>query len=853
MIAGVFSDWWNDLFGDGDPKAVKKILQDYDNYLQYQDVFSLIGNTIIWGLIRGLYKLNSILEQTIYQSFELKDILNAAGLNALYISLINKVLAILCVVTLMYIGIKFATSKHPPKFKNVLINLFLGMILIFGSSSLIDEGLNISKNFYGDMASVSQHDKSSSPSFQIIQNNVTDISVILSNDANKIENIPIDKRNALTSKNFKIANINSVITPADAKDMAKSEKIDEIQKERLNALQYRLELDDSGTEIPVEIQDEGLAKMAYTSGYRRYSSKPGIIFAGQASLTLAYLFMLFTIVSCIIELGFKKFYLVITGATDFETGQRMKTAIEDVANSFLLLAFTILELRIYTLMLSGIGDLYAADKLNGFLYVIGLIALTIALFKGSQTVTKIFGVDTSLKNGGNSLMSMFALGSIMKNAGKGVKNIGNAGKEGLSNLNNIRKNGFTKRKNVTPSEETNDSSGNEDMNTPKSEKTVSDVFGKNSLKNGLTKAAEGLGYMKERGVKETGNDVKEKAKEKASDAIKEKLEGTRAEKIANTIKNPADVLNNQKEKASDFTNEVKDAYSEGEVSAALKNNETKEKPKEKNQQKPTPPIISEDRSEKRIPELPKRTTESDENQIVLPKDGSGSESQKPSKEENQNQVKKHISDLPETTTEAAGNQTLPKNDPDSQSRKSTNTANKNQTEKHISDLPGAKVEKEAAGVGLPKNSANAAPNSMVKGDKSENYVSDLNRSNDSKSFEVNSDSTRIDLPKQKTGKISYKENKSTFTRGGTQNISIKDSQRSEGGNETLVSYSLQESVEPTQTLVSRETAPKPITKTHSGYRPANVAFSSPSKIEVTKGTKEKNNVLKEQLLKDIKK
>lgn len=47
MIGGIFSDWWNDLFGDGDPKTVKKILQDYDNYLQYQDVFSLIGNTII--------------------------------------------------------------------------------------------------------------------------------------------------------------------------------------------------------------------------------------------------------------------------------------------------------------------------------------------------------------------------------------------------------------------------------------------------------------------------------------------------------------------------------------------------------------------------------------------------------------------------------------------------------------------------------------------------------------------------------------------------------------------------------------------------------------------------------------
>lgn len=104
---------------------------------------------------------------------------------------------------------------------------------------------------------------------------------------------------------------------------------------------------------------------------------------------------------------------MIAASTDFETGQRMKSAIEDISQSFLLLAFTILELRIYTLMLSGIGDLHAAGKINGFLYVVALIVLTIALFKGSQSVTKIFGVDTSLKNGSNSL-SMFALGNIAK-------------------------------------------------------------------------------------------------------------------------------------------------------------------------------------------------------------------------------------------------------------------------------------------------------------------------------------------------------------------------------------------------------------------------------------------------------
>ncbi|HAQ7748709.1 TPA: hypothetical protein IX743_002866, partial [Enterococcus faecium] len=505
IIGGIFSgiaNWWSGLFGDGDadPKTVTKVLQDYGNYLQYQDVFSWICNTFLWGLIKGLYNLNTLLEKTIYQSFDLKDLLNAAGVNELFQSLISKVLALFCVVTLIYLGLKFFMSKHPPKIKNILVNLFMAMILIFGGSSLIDEGLNISKNFYGDVTAANKADKTGSPAFQIIQNNVIDVSTLLETDPNKVESLPTDKRNALTAKNFKTANINSVIIPKEAAKMADEDKsgLSDIQKDRLRALQYRLELDDNGKEIPVEISDEGLAKYVYTSGYRRYISSPGIILAGESSLSVAYLFILFTIVTCIIELVFKKFYLVIAASTDFETGQRMKSAIEDISQSFLLLAFTILELRIYTLMLSGIGDLHAAGKINGFLYVVALIVLTIALFKGSQSVTKIFGVDTSLKNGSNSLLSMFALGNIAKNVGSGAKNLASAGKSGLSNLNDIRKNGFGNRKDVIPD---NGEEQPDDKATivPNSKKTVSEMFGK--AKNGVSKAAEGLGYVNERGLK----------------------------------------------------------------------------------------------------------------------------------------------------------------------------------------------------------------------------------------------------------------------------------------------------------------------------------------------------------------
>ncbi|HAQ0403012.1 TPA: hypothetical protein ON600_001189 [Enterococcus faecium] len=837
IIGGIFSgiaDWWSGLFGEGDanPKTVTKVLQDYGNYLQYQDVFSWIWNTFLWGLIKGLYNLNTLLEKTIYQSFDLKDLLNAAGVNALFQSLISKVLALFCVVTLIYLGLKFFMSKHPPKVKNILVNLFMAMILIFGGSSLIDEGLNISKSFYGDVTAANKADKTGSPAFQIIQNNVIDVSTLLATDPNKVESLPTDKRNALTAKNFKTANINGIITPDQAAEMADNDKsgLSDLQKDRLKALQYRLELDDNGKEIPVQISDEGLAKYVYTSGYRRYSSKPGIILAGESSLAVAYLFILFTIVTCIIELVFKKFYLVIAASTDFETGQRMKSAIEDISQSFLLLAFTILELRIYTLMLSGIGDLHAAGKINGFLYVVALIVLTIALFKGSQSVTKIFGVDTSLKNGSNSLLSMFALGNIAKNVGSGAKNLASAGKSGLSHLNDIRKNGFGHRKDVTP-DNGEEQSDDKATTVPNSKKTVSEMFGK--AKNGVSKAAEGLGYVNERGLKGTAEDLTEKAK----DTLEEKLDGTRAKELAEAVKNPSEALEKQKEKASEVKEGLKDAYGEGQVNAAVKANTTTEK---ENQEGIVIPSVKDHQE----------ALHSNENSI-----------------EEKNSIE-------ERNSEEGKNGQLPKTDPE-QYRYKPNSDLEN--EKRISDLSKVNQEDKAENEGqLPKTDPEQYRYRSVNSEN-EKRISDLSKRNqevqtdedsivlpNDNGIEVGTEkSTKIGLPKaqnlpMKDSRLNqFKDNDQSFVHqspAGT--VQMKPSRLPENGNLTTVSYNLSESGETgnasVQNVVTREAAPKPIQNVHTGYKPANVAFTAPTKINVTRETKNRNNALKEQLLRDIK-
>lgn len=551
VLGGIFSGiggWFTGLFGDGDadPEKIAKIIQDYGQFIQYQNVFLMIWNEVIWACIRGLYFLNSKLEETIYQSFSLKDILKSAGMNELYEGLTTKVLAILCVLTLMFIGLRFAMSNEPPKPKNIFVNLAMSMIIIFGGNALIDEGVNITQSFYGDITNEEKAADRETPSFELIKSNVFDVSTVLGTDAKKLENIPTKKRNKLTAKNFKTANMNAVIEPDRIDDAISDLKDDDPAKERMEALKYRLDLDDEGKVAPIKIEDDNLAKYFYKSGYRRYTSFPGSILVGQLSLCIAYLFILFTIVTCIIELAFKKVYLGIAAATDFDHGQRRKTAVSDVINCLLLMAFTGLELTVYTRLLSGLATINSSGKINTFLYCLSLICLTMALFKGSQAVTKIFGVDTSLPNNGRSLLSMIGGAAIAKNA---VKGAGSAVKKGASGLNSIRKNSSENKSNGLNNEEAGNTSGsqtngknNESLasnNAPSDEKSVAEAF------------AEKAGYV--------SKDVAEKAK----DGMKGKATSL-ANKVTDPVKNAVDETKGSIDK-------TKGAFEEGQMKALDKN------------------------------------------------------------------------------------------------------------------------------------------------------------------------------------------------------------------------------------------------------------------------------------------
>lgn len=191
--------------------------------------------------------------------------------------------------------------------------------------------------------------------------------------------------------------------------------------------------------------------------------------------------------------------------------------------------------------------------------------------------------------------------------------------------------------------------------------------------------------------------------------------------------------------------------------------------------------------------------------------------------------------LDENNSEEGKNGQLPKTDPE-QYRYKSNTNPEN--EKRISDLPkrNQELQTDDDSIDLPNDNG----------------------------IEVGSGkSTKFDLPKTqnlptKDSRLNqFNENDQSFVHQSTaDNVQMKPSRLPENGNLTTVSYNLTESAETgnvsAQNIVTKEAAPKPINKVHTGYKPANVAFTAPTKINVTRETKNRNNELKEQLLKNIK-
>lgn len=419
---------WDWLIGNKDEvKDALEFLTNYDPYLQFQNIVGWIGNMIGWAWIKFMYLINTGLEKVLLNSFDMAGFLKSQGLTDIQSQFVSTLGFILLVISAILMGIKMIVSKRPPTLKDTITNIVIAVFLLIFSGSIINDLFDISKQSFMDTTQIT----SDPPSIKLIQDNTDDLTIVLKKQAKNIKEG--DLLNKITKDNFKYVDTNELITPDDVDSIA-----DKLENDKAKYLKYKKTTDIDGKVTAVTYKDDWVYKKIAPSGYRRYAANKTVIAVGETSLAVGYIFIIFSIIMCIVELAFKKIYLLVATATDLDTGQRRNKALESVAKSLLLIAFTGLELNIYIRLIEFIGN----NTLAPMIQVVAMVVATYFLFKGSQTVSELFGVDTSIKNGAGSLMATMATLSVVKSVGKGVTS--GAGAITKKGLNAIRNKGINK-------------------------------------------------------------------------------------------------------------------------------------------------------------------------------------------------------------------------------------------------------------------------------------------------------------------------------------------------------------------------------------------------------------------------
>ncbi|TCI68015.1 hypothetical protein EVJ18_12095 [Exiguobacterium sp. IPCH1] len=112
------------------------------------------------------------------------------------------------------------------------------------------------------------------------------------------------------------------------------------------------------------------------------------------------------------ELAFNYVLAILVAPADLHSGQKTKKVIQSILNTFLVIILIFVSIKLYT-----IGTAYLAETLDGFAYLIALIAFSVALIDGPNMVERLFGIDAGLKRGWGVALGAYAAGKGVTSAG----------------------------------------------------------------------------------------------------------------------------------------------------------------------------------------------------------------------------------------------------------------------------------------------------------------------------------------------------------------------------------------------------------------------------------------------------
>lgn len=459
-------DWWQKSTnsGDYDPAKLQKVTEALQNaapYLHYDDFLGRILNQTKWGIVKIFYGFANWASELATDSLDFSGILKSTGLNTNLINGVMGIAAGLMILTLTWVGIKIGTSSKAPQLKNVVWQLAISAFLIGNIQPITNWVVDQSTGVYKGFVQADNDKGTSSLPYQVVQANSNDLLAIIANnfsgfkinngDTNtKWEGVSKDKNGeikdqrqkdvhygsfAMNKSDFDTATSGDLSTTISA-DLAKklSNKANKSKEKPAwdpDNLRYKLAPTGVGTKSNVKgkaysgyyatkvSQSNTAFFKIFNGGYERYSVQFFPVVVALLSMTVAFLLVCFVSVRAFLELAIMQVLSIIIFSTDLETGKRTKAAVQDIFSSALLIAFQGFELAFYRIVAVWMSS-SDAGKIhdNPYLYAVGMIALTWALWEGSSKVQKFFGLDTGLKQGWSKVAGGIAATEYIAGKGK---------------------------------------------------------------------------------------------------------------------------------------------------------------------------------------------------------------------------------------------------------------------------------------------------------------------------------------------------------------------------------------------------------------------------------------------------
>lgn len=369
-------------------------LQEYEDVLQISSMVNDALRSMGWILVRGLSVLIDGLESITDQILLTNTFFNNDQVVE-FVLTIQPFLYVLLAGSFLFTGYLLIFQKKFER-ESFLINLFITLLILGLLSPTMSRIQEFSDGAIAEIEADSLYDGEASLSESILKRNVHDL---IEHDSKNFDATTGESLNAIPTELIDNIRINEIFDKNNYDLSATGNKLAESYV-LWNGKETSLgKLDQSGVEWNNQY-------------YYRYQPNWLTIFVTLGIMGFTLFSIAYKLARLSFELAFNYVLAILVAPADLHSGQKTKKVIQSILNTFLVIILIFVSIKLYT-----IGTAYLAETLDGFAYLISLIAFSVALIDGPNMVERLFGIDAGLKRGWGVALGAYAAGKGVTSAG----------------------------------------------------------------------------------------------------------------------------------------------------------------------------------------------------------------------------------------------------------------------------------------------------------------------------------------------------------------------------------------------------------------------------------------------------